>query len=60
VVTEDITEANIKILEAIGYKIIKDSRYIPNSYFETIKRYEESGNYETPIGESTSDLTKNG
>lgn len=60
VVTEDITDTNIKILEAIGYNIIKDTRYIPKSYFETIKRYEETGNYETPIGDSTSDLTKNG
>ena len=60
IVTEDITEYNIQILEAIGYKIIREKRYIPNSYLEKLKKYEETGVYETPIGESSTDLKKNG
>lgn len=60
IVTEDITEYNIQILEAIGYKIFRENRYIPTSYLEKLKKYEETGIYETPIGESSSDLQRNG
>ena len=60
VVTEDITETNIKILEKIGYNIIRDKKYIPDSYLKLIKQYEETGVYETPVGDSSADLTKNG
>lgn len=60
VVTEDITKENIEILKAIGYHVIEDNRYIPNSYLEILKKYEETGIYETPVGESKSDLQKNG
>jgi lipopolysaccharide biosynthesis glycosyltransferase len=60
VVTEDITQENIRILEAIGYKVIVDKRYIPASYLKILKEYEETGDYKTPIGNSTADLQKNG
>ena len=40
VVTKDITKENIKILEAIGYKVIIDDLYIPKSYYETLLKYE--------------------
>lgn len=59
-VTKDITKENIKILEGIGYKVIVDDLYIPQSYLNILKQYEETGVYETPIGNSTADLTKNG
>ena len=60
IVTEDITEQNIQILESIGYKIFREKRYIPSSYYEKLKQYEETRVYETPIGESSADLQKNG
>ena len=43
VVTDDISETNIKILEEIGYRIIRDKSYIPESYYKTLKECEESG-----------------
>ena len=58
VVTKDITKENIKILEAIGYKVIIDDLYIPKSYYETLLKY-ENDEY-VAIGASTADLTKNG
>ena len=60
IVTDDITKENIKILEQIGYNVIKDNLYIPQSYYNLLKQYEETGNYECPTGNSTADLTKNG
>lgn len=58
IVTEDITESNINILKSIGYEVIVDKSYIPDSYYEALKKYENSD--EIPTGNSTSDLTKNG
>ena len=60
IVTEDITEENIRILKDIGYQVIVDKLYIPQSYFNLLKEYEETGEYEAPTGNSTADLTKNG
>lgn len=60
IVTQDISKENIRILEEIGYKIIIDDLYIPNSYYNILKEYEETGVYKTPIGNSTADLSKNG
>lgn len=60
IVTENITKENIKILEDIGYNVIIDNLYIPNSYYKLLKEYEETGEYATPIGNSTADLSKNG
>ena len=60
VVTKDITQENIRILKEIGYEVIVDDLFIPNSYYNLLKDYEETGEYATPIGNSTADLTKNG
>ena len=60
VVTKDITQENIRILKAIGYEVIVDELYIPNSYIKLLEQYEETGNFETPVGNSTADLKKNG
>ena len=60
VVTEDIDEYNIKILEDIGFNIIREKRYIPKSYYELLSKYEETGDFKAPVGASTADLTKNG
>lgn len=60
VVTKDISQTNIQILEKIGYKVIVDDLYIPTSYFNLLKEYETTGEYATPVGNSTADLTKNG
>lgn len=60
VVTENITEENIRILTEIGYHVLREPLYIPKSYWTILKSYEETGNYATPIGYSTADLTKNG
>lgn len=64
VVTKDITKENIRILEAVGYKVIVDDLYIPSSYLALLKKYEktyeETGECEIPFGNSTADLNKNG
>lgn len=60
IVTEDITETNIKILEAIGYRVFRENRYIPSSYYEKLKQFEETGMYEVPTGNSSADLQQNG
>lgn len=60
IVTEDITDYNVQILEAIGYNIIRDKLYIPNSYYTTLKNIESNILDTTPTGNSTADLTKNG
>jgi hypothetical protein len=59
IVTEDITEKNIFILESIGYKIIREKRYIPQSYFSLLKQC-ENNEKDVPFGASASDLQKNG
>lgn len=59
IVTPEITEENIKILEEIGYNVIKDELYIPESYYRTLQDIEE-GRLSLPLGNSTSDLSKNG
>jgi hypothetical protein len=60
IVTEDITEENIRILTEIGFNVIRDTRYIPQSYLSLLKEYESTGEYKTPVGHSSSDLTANG
>lgn len=60
IVTENITEHNISILEAIGYHVIRDEHYLPESYVHILRQYEETGIYDTPVGESKSDLNQNG
>ena len=59
IVTPEITEENIKVLEAIGYNVIHDELYIPKSYYTTLQDIEQ-GKLQLPLGNSTSDLTKNG
>jgi hypothetical protein len=62
VVTKEITQENIRILEAIGYKIIVDDLYVPESYLKTLKQCENKDeNFnDIALGCSTSDFTKNG
>ena len=59
VVTENITEENIRILQEIGYNIIREKLYIPQSYWLTLQAA-ESGVINLPHGESHADLSKNG
>ena len=60
VVTENISQESIRILEAIGYNVIIDTAYVPQSYYNMLKEYEETGNYKTPVGNSTTDMSRNG
>ena len=60
IVTENISQETIRILTAIGYHVIKDVAYVPDSYLNLLKQYEETGEYETPIGNSKTDLKQNG
>lgn len=60
VVTKEITQENIRILKEIGFKVIIDDLFIPNSYYNLLKEYESTGSYAIPVGNSTADLTKNG
>lgn len=60
IVTDDITSENIKLLEDIGYEVLKDQAFIPNSYLETLEKLESEAEPEFFIGNSTADLKKNG
>ena len=56
IVTENITEENVSILEKIGYNVIKEKEYIPALYIKTLKQFENEGIAER----ASSDVTKNG
>lgn len=59
-VTDEITSENIKLLEDIGYKVLKDQAFIPDSYFKTLEKLESETEPEFFIGNATADLKKNG
>lgn len=59
IVTKNITQENIRILTEIGYKIIVECSYIPESYWKTLQEIEQ-GELVMPAGESRFNLDENG
>lgn len=59
IVTSNITEQTKEVLRKIGYILIEEPIYIPQSYYTTLQKI-ENGELQLPLGYSTSDLMRNG